>query len=133
MLHAPEGGNNRIELLFGTTLFDVRDRRELGSGEVLEMDGLRLLTPASAAVRVSAAFFRAHPVEAEVLLSTVRDASQLLVPLLDGGRSVVAGRLAGADRRPVRRNRGGDLSLCDSARLPARTYVIRPASEPKRM
>ena len=99
VVHAPEGGNNRIQLLFGTTLFDIRDRREPGPGEVLEMDGLRLLTPASAAVRVSAAFFRAHPVEADVLLSTVRDASQLLVPLLDGGRSVVAGRLAGAFRR----------------------------------
>ena len=102
VLHAPEGGNNRIELLFGTTLFDVRDRREPGPGEVLEMDGLRLLTPASAAVRVSAAFFRAHPVEAEVLLSMVRDASQVLAPLLDGGRSVVAGRLAGAFRRTHR-------------------------------
>ena len=99
VVHAPEGGNNRIALPFGTALFDVRDRREPGPGEVLETDGLRLLAPASAAVRVSAAFFRAHPVEAEVLLSAVRDASQVLVPLLDGGRSVVAGRLAGAFRR----------------------------------
>ena len=99
VVHTPEGGNNRIELPFGTALFDLRDRHEPGPAEVRETDGLRLLVPASAAVRVSAAFFRAHPVEGEVLLSMVRDASQVLAPLLDGGRSVVAGRLAGAFRR----------------------------------
>ena len=99
VVHAPEGGNNRAELPFGTALFDVRDGRESRPGDVAEQDGLRLLSPACAVSRVSAGFFRAHPIEARVVLSGIRDVSQVLVPLLDGGRSVVAGRLAGAFRR----------------------------------
>ena len=99
VVHAPAGGNNRIELPFGTALFDVRDRTEPERGGVEERDGLRLLNPENALVRVSAAFFRTFPVEARVVLSGVRQPSAILVPLLDGGRSVVAGRLAGAFRR----------------------------------
>ena len=99
VVHAPEGGNNRLELPFGTALFDVRDRREPDRGNVEERDGLRLLTRENALVRVSAAFFRTYPVEARIALSGVRQPSAILVPLLDGGRSVVAGRLAGAFRR----------------------------------
>ena len=102
VVHAPEGGNNRIELPFGTALFDVRDRREPEPGAVEERDGLRLLTSENALVRVSAAFFRTYPVEARIALSGVRQPSSILVPLLDGGRSVVAGRLAGAFRRTQR-------------------------------
>ena len=99
VVHAPAGGNNRIELPFGTALFDVRDRTEPERGGVEERDGLRLLNPENALVRVSAAFFRTFPVEARIALSGVRQPSAILVPLLDGGRSVVAGRLAGAFRR----------------------------------
>ena len=99
VVHAPEGGNNRLELPFGTALFDVRDRREPERGGVEERDGLRLLTPENALVRVPAAFFRTYPEEARVALSGVRQPSSILVPLLDRGRSVVAGRLAGGFRR----------------------------------
>ena len=99
VVHAPEGGNNRLELPFGTALFDVRDRREPEPGDVEVRDGLRLLAPENVLIRVSAAFFRTYPVEARVVLSGVRQSSAILVPLLDGGRSVVAGRLAAAFRR----------------------------------
>ena len=99
VVHAPEGGNNRLELPFGTALFDVRDRREPEPGDVEVRDGLRLLAPENVLIRVSAAFFRTYPVEARIVLSGVRQSSAILVPLLDGGRSVVAGRLAAAFRR----------------------------------
>ena len=107
VVHTPDGANNRLELPFGTALFDVRDRQEPEPGDVEEKDGLRRLTPAAAVTRVSAAFFRAHPVEARVLLSGFRQPSEILIPLLDGGRSVVAGRLAGAFRR-IRRPETAD-------------------------
>ena len=99
VVHAPQGGNNRVELPFGTALFDVRDRKEPAPGDLVEKAGLRLLSPANAVGRVSAAFFRTHSVEAQVVLAGIRDASRVLVPLLDDGRPVVAGRLAGAFRR----------------------------------
>ena len=99
MIHALRGGNNRVGLPFGTTVFDVRDPKEPGPGDIETRDGLRLLRPANAVSRVSAGFIRAHPVEARVVLTGIRDVSRVLAPLLDGGRSVVAGRLAGAFRR----------------------------------
>jgi len=102
VVHAPKGGNNRLKLPFGTDLFDVRDPREPPAVHIEEREGLRAIAPGPALTRVSASFFRAHPVEARVVLSGIRDASGVLAPLLEGGRSVVAGRLAGAFRRVQR-------------------------------
>ena len=62
-------------------------------------NGLRLFVPEAALIRVPEAFFARHPVDAQVVLSGVCDATDLLGRLLDGGHSVVAGRLAGALRR----------------------------------
>ena len=42
---------------------------------------------------------RDKPVEAQVVLAGIRDASDLLLRLLEGGHSAIAGRLAGAFRR----------------------------------
>ena len=65
----------------------------------MEREGLRLFAPAAALIRVPEAFFQRYPVEAQVALSGIRDASDVLGRLLDGGHSAVAGRLAGAFRR----------------------------------
>lgn len=44
------------------------------------------------------AFFAANPIEAQVVLASLPEASELLHRLLDRGHSAVAGRLAGALR-----------------------------------
>ena len=59
-------------------------------------DGLRLFTPAAALVRVPESFFARNPIETQVVLASLRDASDLLARLLDGGHSVVAGRSGGS-------------------------------------
>src|ERR1019366_5098152 len=56
-------------------------------------------SPAAALVRVSETLFTRNPIETRVVLASVRDGSELLRRLLDGGHSVRAGRLAGAFRR----------------------------------
>ena len=45
------------------------------------------------------AFFARNPIESQVALASIADVSDVLRRLLDGGYSVVAGRLAGAFRR----------------------------------
>ncbi|MGT2467884.1 hypothetical protein ACVOMV_28080 (plasmid) [Mesorhizobium atlanticum] len=60
---------------------------------------MRVYTPDAALVKVPGAFFRRSPVEAQVVLRSVRDASGIQGRLLDGGHSVVAGRIAGAFHR----------------------------------
>jgi fido (protein-threonine AMPylation protein) len=45
------------------------------------------------------AFFARYPIEAQVILTGIKDSSEILGRLLDGGHSAIAGRLAGAFRR----------------------------------
>ncbi len=72
-------------------------------------DGLRLLVPEAALIRVPGAFFVRHPVEAQIALSGISDAVDVLARLLDGGRSMVAGRLVGAFRRIARGDVADDI------------------------
>ena len=55
-------------------------------------------------VRVSPTFFATNPIDAQIALSQISDASEILVELLEGGNSVVAGRIAGAMRAMGRAN-----------------------------
>jgi len=73
------------------------------AADLMERYGLRLFTPEAALIKVPEAFFSRYPVESQVVLSAIRDASDILGRLLDGGHSAVAGRLAGGFRRMNRR------------------------------
>ena len=99
IIYTPRGANNSVELLFGTSLYDHRQKEMPPEADLTERDGLRLFVPEAALIRVPEAFFVGHPVEAQVVLSRIRDAADVLGRLLDGGHSVIAGRLAGAFRR----------------------------------
>ena len=98
-IHTPKGANNTVELLFGTSLYDLKQKRAPPDADLTDQDGLRLFVPEAALARVPEAFFVRHRVEALVVLSGIRDAADVLGRLLDGGHSVIAGRLAGAFRR----------------------------------
>ncbi len=109
VIYTPRGANNTVELLFGTSLFDLRVKDMPPDADLADRDGLRLFVPEAALVRVTEAFFVRHPVEAQVVLSGIRDAADVLGRLLDGGRSVMAGRLAGAFRRIGRGDVGDEI------------------------
>lgn len=70
--------------------------------DLAERGRLRLFAPNAALLRVQASFFILYPVEARTALSGVRDVSEVLAWLLDGGRPAAAGRLADAFRRTDR-------------------------------
>jgi hypothetical protein len=110
VVHAPGGANNAIELPFGTSLFDYIVDSLPEEGLLVERDGLRRLTTTAALVRVQPSFYQQRPVEAQVALASIRDASDLLVMLLEGGHTVVAGRLAGALRRIGRPDMADEIS-----------------------
>ena len=99
IIHSPKGANNTIALLFGTSLYDLKESQPPPSGDLIVQDGLRLFAIEPALTKVPEAFFAAKPVEAQVALASLREPSGLLRRLLDGGNSVVAGRLVGAFRR----------------------------------
>jgi len=120
VVYSPKGANNTIKLLFGTSIYDLKQRMPAKT-DLVSHDGLRLFSPAAAIVRVPESFFTRNPVETQIVLSRVKDASEVLAQLLGEGRSVVAGRLAGAFRR-IGRNSIADeiVSTMKSA-----GYVIR--------
>lgn len=116
VIYTPKGGNNTIELPFGTSLYDLKQKAMPPKDDLTERDGLRLFTPEAALVRMSEVIFVRFPIDAQVVLSGIRDASGVLRRLLGGGHSVVAGRLAGAFRRAGREEIADEiLSVMKSA------------------
>jgi len=98
VVYSPKGGNHNLELLFGTSLYDLKSGMP-AEAILTERDGLRLFSPAAALVRTPESFFKRQPIETQVVLASLRDASDLLRLLLGGGNSTKAGVLAGALRR----------------------------------
>ena len=99
IVYATQGTGNLVKLLFGTSLYDLKQSELPAPADVTVRNGLRLFSPAAALVKVSEAFFKRYPIESQVALASIRDSSEVLRRLLDGGHSVIAGRLAGAFRR----------------------------------
>jgi fido (protein-threonine AMPylation protein) len=99
VVNSPKGTNHTINLLFGTSLYDLKVPDMPPAPNVVMRDGLRLMSPAASLVGVGETFFARNPVESQVVLASLADASDLLRLLLDGGNSTKAGYLAGAFRR----------------------------------
>jgi fido (protein-threonine AMPylation protein) len=99
VVYSPKGTNNTMNLLFGTSLYDLKQAEMPAAADASVRDGLRLFSPAAALVKVPEAFFNRYPIETQVVLASMRDGSDVLRLLLDGGRSAKAGQIAGAYRR----------------------------------
>lgn len=98
LIYAKKGSNNNLALKFETSIFDYEAKAFKLAGIQLASNGLRLLSLPETLVQVSPALFVDKPLDMRVAISQVRDASEVLEPLLAGGQPVVAGRLAGAFR-----------------------------------
>src|SRR5271170_1888696 len=66
IVYTPRGTNNVVKLLFGTSLYDLKQADMPQSADVAVRDGLRIFTPGGALLRVPPAFFARHPIEAQV-------------------------------------------------------------------
>jgi hypothetical protein len=97
LVRSPRGGNKPTPLPHGTSLFDVRAALP-APGETVVVDRLRLFSMPAALIASGPGLYQSSPIDARAALATVRDASELLGDLLEGGRTSVAGRLAGAFR-----------------------------------
>lgn len=119
-VRSPKAGNKLVSLPFGTSIFDVRATLPAPSDCELEK-GLRLFKLDSALIECSPQYFAKHAIDARAALSTVLDVSGILARLLDGGRTTIAGRLAGAFRN------GGRDRLADEIvkTMAAAGYNIR--------
>ena len=96
-IRTPKGGNKPTELLHRTSIFDFRGKLPDPS-EIERRDNLNIFDLPSALIEAVATFYRRNATDARAALAAIPNASPLLAKLLDGGRSTIAGRLAGAFR-----------------------------------
>lgn len=109
VVYSPKGANHTMNLLFGTSVYDLKQAEMPPTADVSVTDGLRLFSPAAAVAKVPKAFFTRNPIETQVVLAGIRDASDVLRLLLNGGHSAKAGQLAGAFRRIGRPQVAGEI------------------------
>lgn len=121
IVHSPKGTNHKTPLLFGTSIFDLKIEQMPVRSDLMTREGLRVFTPAAAILRVPEDFFKRYPIETQVVLAGLGDSSELLRRLLDGGHSVVAGRLAAAFRKIGRDDTADEIVNT----MKAATYVVR--------
>lgn len=108
LVRSPRGGNKPTELLYGTSIFDVR--LELPAPEDVEVrDGVRIYRLSAALISCAPSQFIALPFTLRAALAMIGDASDVLSRLLAGGHSKVAGRLAGAFRNIGRNQIANDI------------------------
>lgn len=98
LVRAPSARNQTTVLPFETSIFETRARIADKEEVVIDAHGLRLFSLESALIYCPEPFYRNNPVDVRAALGTFREGTDLLRRLLDGGHSVVAGRLAGAFR-----------------------------------
>ena len=99
VVYSLRGNNHNLNLPFGTSLYDLKQPDMPAASDTAVKDGLRVFSPAASLVRMPESFFSRKPIETQVVLAGLRDASDLLRLLLTGANSVKAGLLAGAMRR----------------------------------
>jgi len=97
MIRSTKGNNLLTPLLFGTSLFVLRSPLH-NKAMIEEWKGLRVVSLPFALVHSSPSLFTDRPTDARAALLMIRDVSDLLHVLLEGGHSVIAGRLVGAYR-----------------------------------
>lgn len=120
LVRAKGANNQATQFIHGTSLFEGAHALP-EPGDVTELNGLRLFKPEAALVAAQPSFFELHPTEARTILAMQRDASDVLARLLKGGRSAIAGRLAGAFRN-IGRDREAEAIL---AGMRAADYDVR--------
>lgn len=97
LVRSPKAGNKPTALLHGTSLLDLR--LEIPAPAYIQtLDGIRVMRLEVALIQCLPRQFSSNPIEMRAALAMLPDASNLLRHLLEGGNSIVAGRLAGAFR-----------------------------------
>lgn len=108
LARSPRGGNKAIALPYGTSVFDIRAALP-AEKDVEQKDGLRLFSLPAALIASSPTIFENNPTDVRAALAMIRDASDVLGHLLEGGHSTIAGRLAGALRNIGRERIADDI------------------------
>jgi hypothetical protein len=119
-VRSPRAGNKVTQLPHGTSLLELRIALPAPTDKKQEQ-GLRLYSLEAALVACSPNYFSRNATDVRAVLPMIRESSGLLSLLLEGGHTVIAGRLAGAFR-----NTGSDRIADDIVKtMSAAGYAVR--------
>jgi hypothetical protein len=96
-VRAPKAQNNVTRFPHETSMFESRSSLP-GDENMTDHEGLRILTLPAALVACAPRFYTQNPTDICAALAMIRDSSEVLEPLLEGGHSVIASRLTAAFR-----------------------------------
>lgn len=108
LVRAAKARNNVTPLPHGTSLLEIGSSLPEPENTVIK-DGMRIYSLPAALIACGKRFFRQNPTDVRTVLAIVADASEMLSQLLEGGRSTIAGRLAGAFRNIGRSRIADDI------------------------
>lgn len=108
LVRATTTRNNITSLPHDTSLLDVKAALPKPE-DTIRLDGLRVFSLPAALIACAPDSYRRMPTDIRTALAMVRDASELLKKLLEGGHSTIAGRLAGAYRNIHREQIANDI------------------------
>ena len=97
LVRSPKASNNVTNLIFDTSILDAALTMPKNN-EIIEKNSIRIFSLISALIACTPNFFSQNSIDARTALSAVKASSDILALLLDGGNSLIAGRLAGAFR-----------------------------------
>ena len=106
LVRTPKARNRITDLPHGTSLFDVKSTVPEANLIVIK-DNMRLFSLPAALVACSSSYYQQRPTELRTALAMIKHSSDVLGLLLDGGHSIIAGRLAGGFRN-IGRNQVAD-------------------------
>jgi hypothetical protein len=137
-VRSPNANNKITNLLHGTSIVEIKSSLVQKAEIIIDSDGLRLFSIPSSLVNCAEDFYRGNSTDARAALGMVRDASELLSPLLEGGHSIVAGRIAGAFRNIgrdriadeiIKSMRAADYDVRENDPFEAKSLVIISSRE----
>lgn len=108
-VRAPKARNQVTPFPYDTSLFESRSSLP-GKDNVVEYNGLQLFTLPSALIACPSRFYTQNPTDIRTALAMIRDSSEILEPLLNGGHSTIASRLASAFRNIGRSKIADEIS-----------------------
>jgi fido (protein-threonine AMPylation protein) len=97
LVRTPKGGNKPTQLPHETSIFDMRASLP-ARGQATTIENLRVFSLPASLTQIGAGMYRENAIDVRTALAMIGDASEVLSILLEGGQSIVAGRLAGAFR-----------------------------------
>ena len=98
LVRSPRASNNSTKLLHNTSFFELKGKIPDKQDIEVVGEGLNLMSIPTALIACSSDYFTKYSIEARTVLLSIKDSSEILRRLLDGGHTKIAGRLVGAFR-----------------------------------